>query len=112
MTEVKIPKVERIESFEGDGEQGVIYIDVHHKVIEYGAVGAENRYEAEPTYYGKVNLKTAQGERLFKFKIQAKSLKQAVKKFDHAFEESFKELREQESKRQIIVDPSDDGLKL
>lgn len=94
--------VYKIDHFETDSDNGVIYIDVHYPIIEYGkVVGAENVY-GPPEFWGKTNLSNGYSVQVFKFFIKAKTLEQAIKKYDKELEENLKKFENQQKKKIIL----------
>jgi len=95
------PLLEKIENFEGDNENGVIYIDIHTPIITY---------EPEITYgpqefWGKTGVMFEGSIQPVKFRIEVKTLKEAVDLYDQRCEETVTEL--QKKQKQKIVSPHD-----
>ena len=103
MSEEKICKLSRVEHFEGESEEGIVYIDIHRPIVEYTKCeGAEDAY-GPLEYWGKANLSGNGGVvQVFKFEIKAKTLAQAVKKYEQELERGLKELQENQNSKVIV----------
>ena len=94
------PLMSKIEPYEGDNENGVIYIDIHTPITAY---------EPEITYgqqefWGKTGVMFEGKIQTMKFQIEAETLKEAVELYDQKCEETVTEL--QKKQQQKIVTPS------
>lgn len=98
----KLPKLSKVEHFEGEGEDGIIYIDVHYPIEKYAkAEGALELY-GKPEFWGKTNISNGTSIQVFKFRITAKTLEQAVRKYEQELERGLKELQDSRNNKVVI----------
>lgn len=98
----ELPKVSKVEHYEGESENGIIYIDIHYPIDKYAKVeGALDLY-GKPEFWGKTNLSNGTSIQVFKFRITAKTLEQAVRKYEQELENNLKELQDNRNNKVVI----------
>jgi hypothetical protein len=97
-------KLYKIESYEGENDGGIIYIDVHYPIVEFETTNKSMPLFSSPEFWGKANVSNGTSVQIFKFEIVAESLKEAVEKYDEELERGLKELQQKRNEPKITTD--------
>lgn len=91
---VTMYKKETFESEEGD-----VFIDVHRPIKKMGDEKTPHSY-GQPQFFGRANVMMGGHVQVFKFEIPAKTLAEAVNKFEAESEKAYETLEKEYQKGQ------------